>query len=483
MKITQTRLLLLTVLIAVGCQKNDIGFESTEDDSRELSLEVAESHYRKLTRSVAKRSNPVLDSTLTELLWSRAYQSEQRGKRYVEVPASTKRKQIALYRFPADSVKYEPDESVGEWSMQRLLFFKNASGKMEERLLTYIPDKAYLMERKAEMGLNTIRKMQDRFSGYLEYRSIDMEVIRVLRIEDGVVVRSYVPSASAEIVQPEDEDTMSPASVDCYNICTPIWQYVCESYLDDENIITLECSTQQTGQTCQTYCSGEPGTDPDPDPWPPGGGGSASATNHIAVAPVSSINLQSRIECFNSVPSNSSTQYKITIHVHSAVQGSPAVEYSFSDDDPGHAYITLEKSNGSNIQRLSFGFYPKVDTWVSINKLPIASGIGEEYSNLLRRSDIRLTRTITATKFNNAISQALTSSGKLYDLNDYNCTDYALEVFNSTQTGSQELDVPNSNIGYTTPAGLYGYLDQKRIGGDSGVSNVSSRPPISTNCN
>lgn len=219
-----------------------------------------------------------------------------------------------------------------------------------------------------------------------------------------------------------------------------------------------------------------------------GGGGSGgsttpSATNFLAAQPAQSINLAQRLLCFNAVPTNASTTYKITIHAHSAIQGLPSAEFNLPARDPGHAYITLEKANGSNVQRLSFGFYPKVETWVTPTKNGVASGIGEEYANQYRRSDIRMTRTLTNAEFTSAVSSASSNGTKTYDLNDYNCTDFALEVFNASQSSSNQLNVPNSNIGFTTPAGLYKKLDELRVGGNQNVSNTSGRPPISTSCN
>lgn len=231
------------------------------------------------------------------------------------------------------------------------------------------------------------------------------------------------------------------------------------------------------------WTSGWTGGDDNPNHGGGGGGGTStpSATNYLAVAPIQSINLDDRLDCFSTIPNNSSTTYSITIHVHSARQGYPTYEYW--GNDPGHAYITLEKINGSNVQRLSFGFYPKEDTWITPTKNAVASGIGEESSNLTRRSDIRLTKEVTSLEFTNAIDKASSSSTKPYDLNDYNCTDFAVEVFNASQSNSSQLIVPDSNIGFTTPAGLYKVLDDKRVGGDANVSDAGGKPPISTNCN
>ncbi|EEI91355.1 4Fe-4S binding domain protein [Sphingobacterium spiritivorum ATCC 33300] len=211
------------------------------------------------------------------------------------------------------------------------------------------------------------------------------------------------------------------------------------------------------------------------------GGGNASGSNFNALGPTNPINLEKDLDCFDKVPSNNNTVYKITIHVHSAHEGYPTQEYW--QGDPGHAYITMEKSNNANVHRLSFGFYPKEDTWVTPTKNAVASGIGEESSNDLRRSDIRYTMIVNEQSFNNAKFSAIVNSNKPYDLNDFNCTDYAIEVFNAAMQNGEKLNVLNSNIGFTTPAGLYSNLDQLRQNGNTKISKSKFYLPFSNSCN
>lgn len=82
------------------------------------------------------------------------------------------------------------------------------------------------------------------------------------------------------------------------------------------------------------------------------------------------------------------------------------------------------------------------------------------------------------------VNQSVNSSSKPYDLNGYNCTDYAVEVFNTALSAESKLSVANSAIGYTTPAGLYGKLDQMKQSGTPGVSTTQiGAPASSVNCN
>ena len=201
-----------------------------------------------------------------------------------------------------------------------------------------------------------------------------------------------------------------------------------------------------------------------------GGGGGGGA--YAAIAPVIQINLNNRLECFKTIPDNQNTKYKVVLNSHKGI---------FGGNKPGHGFITLEKSNGNNMQRLSFGFYPQV----SINSLllqPVKSAIGEESGDVTRFSDARYTiDTLTKTQFDNIIQTAKSLSNEYYDLNDYNCVHYAVDVFNAAgpPTG------PISNSGFVTPDDLFNYITTiKSISGNNSIKTENNRKsvPPSTNC-
>jgi len=59
-----------------------------------------------------------------------------------------------------------------------------------------------------------------------------------------------------------------------------------------------------------------------------------------------------------------------------------------------------------------------------------------------------------------------------YDIDDYNCTDWALDVFNSTVKPSENLDIPRYDIpgghayrGSGTPQGVYLKLQEMKNAG------------------
>ncbi|WP_286751704.1 MULTISPECIES: hypothetical protein [Sphingobacterium] len=209
------------------------------------------------------------------------------------------------------------------------------------------------------------------------------------------------------------------------------------------------------------------------------GGGSGGTASYFVESPTEPINLQQLIDCFNNIPSNAQTTYKVTIHTALAEPGKPNQVYNATDKTPGHAYITMQKTNGSASRSLTFGFYPSADSWMSILKNAEDSSIGKE-DDEKRRSDASYTINVTSTAFNNARNVALSGSLQKYDLNDFNCTNYAIQVFEAAMGGGTGLQVPNSAVGYKTPSSLYLRLSDMKTAGTAGISTTTTLAPTST---
>jgi len=199
-------------------------------------------------------------------------------------------------------------------------------------------------------------------------------------------------------------------------------------------------------------------------PAPPGNGWGSSSTL-VAAAPDVPIDLQERLNCFGQVPSNANTLYRVTLHVDKGNY------YSF---DVGHTFITLEKSNGgSNFQRLSYGFYPQ-NGLKSTTGQPVTSKMGEDSG---RESDIRYTVNVGAAVFQNAINMSLNKASKDYELYNYNCTHYALDVFNIVLPAGSQVS------GISTPNGLYDLFDEMSNIGINRNKIEGGNLPKSTDCN
>lgn len=207
------------------------------------------------------------------------------------------------------------------------------------------------------------------------------------------------------------------------------------------------------------------------NPYNSGGGGSGGSGSSVSVqlmtfAAVPGIDIKKFMKCFANVPDAGAT-YTLTLHADVPVNSNPNA--LVSGTTPGHAFVTFTKSNGSTSVSQVMGFYPTSGP-KSIFDLPVASQTvndgGHEYN-------ASITVTVTQAQFNAAQNQAITySTTKQYDLNDFNCTDYAVNVFNSAATN--DISVPDTHSGGlnygTTPNGLYQYLQGQKMTGTPNVS-------------
>lgn len=98
-------------------------------------------------------------------------------------------------------------------------------------------------------------------------------------------------------------------------------------------------------------------------------------------------------------------------------------------DETGHVFIVLSKciSGSADTLRQVFGFYPRRPASCIVFK-NVRSLI---LNNGNREYNVSVSKEITAEEFRLVSNTAVKLASKRYNLNKYNCYDYALEVFNS----------------------------------------------------
>jgi hypothetical protein len=258
------KLLFLVAALSIiySCKKTFLDDGDKLED--EFSIRSVKQYYDNLESSKPKISNTSTADKKINLFWTKAYQSKYGLTDYIEVPIITTNAKIVLYNFPLDSVKFKPDLSVVERSIQRMVFYKDQLGKINLTILTYTPDREYLIRRKGEVHLNSIKKMQKNFSGYMEYRNLDGKLICILRIKGGKVIRKYIIKDTSIV----PKNTASIFATVCSEYCNPIYEKQC-SYTgetDSEGFAVILCQNVQVGESCSTYCyeNNDPPTDPCP---------------------------------------------------------------------------------------------------------------------------------------------------------------------------------------------------------------------------
>ncbi len=158
------------------------------------------------------------------------------------------------------------------------------------------------------------------------------------------------------------------------------------------------------------------------------------------------INLQQYLKCFNYV-SNTNATYTISILTDLPVNGDPDKLFDWRTLSPGHTFLRFRKTNGNESVQQSIGFYPQVG-WKAIEaSAPVASKFVDNQGHEFNAS---LTIVVAEDKFKRALNEVAYLSTMRYDIDNFNCTDFSLAVFNAAS--SEPLFIPK----YHLPGSMYG---------------------------
>jgi hypothetical protein len=124
----------------------------------------------------------------------------------------------------------------------------------------------------------------------------------------------------------------------------------------------------------------------------------------------------------------------------------------------------------------NIGFYPVTD-WQSIITTAPVNGKFVDDGNHEFNASIKMS--ITPANFKSILTEIRYLARFIkYDVDEYNCTDFAMDVFNKIR--SNKLEVPMIHIpggiapsGTRTPQGLYLKLQQMKRAGDVEAANIT----------
>jgi hypothetical protein len=142
------------------------------------------------------------------------------------------------------------------------------------------------------------------------------------------------------------------------------------------------------------------------------------------------VNVPRVFNCFDQVPSAGAT-YSVTICTDVPVNSDPLVIVNSGGSTFGHSFLVATKSNGTVSVTQSFGFYPAQNPSVWSPTDPVPSAVKDNGGQEVNGS---LTMTVSADQFANFKATAIVNSTNAYLLTDYNCTDFALQCFNSMRS-------------------------------------------------
>lgn len=165
------------------------------------------------------------------------------------------------------------------------------------------------------------------------------------------------------------------------------------------------------------------------------------------------------LECFDEGPndldyllndSESFNNLKLTIYAEQPVPGQ-RTSYG-PKSEWGHSFVTLsatplmsDENGGDPIPgdeiHITFGFYPRED----MSGQPFATVQSEILDNSRHKYHVAVEFEISQNQFNSAMEMAVSKASNNYDIEDYNCTDYVIDIANSLNT----VSIPYTNSDYT----------------------------------
>lgn len=365
-----------------------------------------------------------------------------------------------------------------------LLIYKNKNNVIKEQVVTLMPDLAYVERHNGDLSGNRLAHLDSDFSGYLVYNSWKGEKMFIERIEGGLLVKTggtgerIMKRASKPVTKSSQGKVMRATmggDENCITIEYDTYWIECWRIFNETS-----CTATWIGEGSNTYCSSGGGNEvpivinaEDPGEY------------YELTVIADSIRLAERFNCFNSVPTNSSTTYSIKICADIPVNSNPKALLD-GNRSPGHTFLELTKTNGTTSVTQTIGFYPESATkaafQVDVNSMIVDNGV--------HPYDASLFMTVSAGQFERALVTAKNKSANDYNMTGYNCTAFALDVFNSAREPNNQLFVPNSVPQNTifstygkTPNGLYNKIKGMVSDGFSGASGIAGKGAQSTNCN
>jgi hypothetical protein len=159
------------------------------------------------------------------------------------------------------------------------------------------------------------------------------------------------------------------------------------------------------------------------------GGGGGNSSDNVTSAPTFTpptkpiADIKTEVKCFSN---NASSTYSISVNINEPSPGTRNVFEPFASFLVGHTFLTLEQHNadGSSIVR-NIGFYPKNSVKPGD---PLDAAIFGDDSNT--PFDVSLKIQVSGSDFNTVIHN-LANQTLVYDLNNFNCTNSAMDALKS----------------------------------------------------
>jgi hypothetical protein len=294
-----------------------------------------------------------------------------------------------------------------------MVIIKTQTNEMVVRKLYYVPDYKYLLSKGYDISNVMLGKSNDDFTGLLITKKWNDELLSYHKVKNGKINQVLVKY-----------DINSPESNSLHRISMKNYASARTSEFEEQNLQDVTVYGTPYRPTTYVYFGFTQPYYPSPtssyDPYGTyGGGGGGSTTNPYVtitlIGPrVKIVDINEYLKCFN-LTQNAT----LIIYVD---QPKPNSSDSYTlGGDVGHTFIALQQGE---IRRV-LGYYPatSVDPY---GKTTDISAFGNNENHFF---DVSISTPISSVQLLNILGHC-NNAPKTYDLNTYNCTDFAIQIGN-----------------------------------------------------
>lgn len=255
-----------------GPLDNDIGRAQVG-----LSLKDAQAFHRSAVANFQRPSGRQLMGGAVEPItfagepvvrWNKSDSYRDGRFEMLEVPIWFPKTRLTAYSFDGNVANGVSDQAMLAAAFSKYVVYRDPlKNKITARILTFMPDKAYIKKYGRYAIKNTGRHLEKNFSGYIEVRNMKQKSIFVLRIKAGKVVKTVRLQRRPAVPKDRQQEARATMSGSCPEICDPQYEMDCHQGAPNPDApggYEVECVWAQSG--CDWYP--DPSCPPDPGEWP-----------------------------------------------------------------------------------------------------------------------------------------------------------------------------------------------------------------------
>ncbi|WP_443940015.1 hypothetical protein [Pedobacter sp. MW01-1-1] len=261
-KITLFLLTAVMGLLIYSCKKEFFSNDETKSTAK-LSIAEARAYFKKLNLQ-SKSTNENLSDELTSQVkpfWHKAIEGSTMISSFVEAPLQLHGTTFSLFAFDEYGESIPVDKTISKYVFKRLIMYKQTTGTIVSRVLTYVPDKSYLEKNKYDATNARITDLNG-FTGYIQVHTLDNRPISIYKYLNGKVITHVKLFRN----RTKMGDSSALKTKGWQISCSPQFQLICSGSggEDTPEGADKQCVMQQIGETCDMVWVPDPVTPTEP---------------------------------------------------------------------------------------------------------------------------------------------------------------------------------------------------------------------------